>query len=84
MTYKICYWDSESKSQKERDATPDEVAEIEARKNTSPTKEEINAPIIAEIQRIDIKRIRPIAEGDANYLAILNNQIVALRAKLVK
>ena len=29
---KICYWDSETNSQKERDATPEENAEIEARK----------------------------------------------------
>lgn len=32
MTYKVCYWDAETKSQQERDATPDEVAEIDARK----------------------------------------------------
>lgn len=32
MTYPICYWDSQEKVQKERDATPEEVAEIEARK----------------------------------------------------
>jgi len=31
MTYKICYWDSESNSQKERDATPTEIMEIESR-----------------------------------------------------
>jgi len=30
MTIKVCYWDSEAKEQKERDATPEEVAEIEA------------------------------------------------------
>lgn len=35
MTYKVCYWDSETDSQQERDATPDEVAEIEARKAES-------------------------------------------------
>lgn len=32
MTYKVCYWDAETKSQHERDCTPDEVAEIDARK----------------------------------------------------
>lgn len=36
MTYKICYWDSEAREQKERDATPEEVAEIESRKNAPP------------------------------------------------
>lgn len=32
MTDKICYWDDEAKEQKERDATPEEQAEIDARK----------------------------------------------------
>lgn len=32
MTYKICYWDSETKSQHERDATPAECAEFDALK----------------------------------------------------
>ena len=32
MTYKICYWDDISKSQKEREATADEILEIDARK----------------------------------------------------
>ncbi|OWW18404.1 DUF4376 domain-containing protein [Noviherbaspirillum denitrificans] len=31
MTHKVCYWDAVEKVQKERDATPDENAEIEAR-----------------------------------------------------
>ena len=33
MTHKVCYWDEVEKCQKERDATSDEIAEIEARKN---------------------------------------------------
>lgn len=36
MTYKVCYWDDEAKVQCERDATADEVTEIDARKNASP------------------------------------------------
>lgn len=31
MTYKVCYWDSETNTQMERDATPDEEAEINQR-----------------------------------------------------
>ena len=31
MTYKTCYWDATTKSQKERDVTPEEQIEIEAR-----------------------------------------------------
>ena len=30
--YKTCYWDEVEKRQKERPCTPEEVAEIEARK----------------------------------------------------
>lgn len=33
---KVCYWDSASHSQKERDATPAEEAEIAARKAAPP------------------------------------------------
>ena len=36
MTYKTVYWDVETQSQKERDCTPAEVAEIEAAKNAPP------------------------------------------------
>lgn len=35
MTYKVCYWDAETQSQQERNATPAEIAEIEARKAES-------------------------------------------------
>jgi hypothetical protein len=43
-------------------------------------------PRIAEIKNelaaLDIKRIRPVAEGDAAYLAMLNAQALALRTEL--
>jgi len=45
--------------------------------------EQHNAPIIAQLNALDIKRIRPLAEGDAAYLADLNAQIVTLRGQLV-
>ena len=38
--YKVCYWDAEAKAQKERDATPAEVAEIDARRNAPPNPED--------------------------------------------
>ena len=54
MTYKVCYWDSDAMCQKERDATPEEVAEIEARKLNNevftppaPTKEQLLAQLQA-------------------------------------
>lgn len=84
MPDKICYWDSETKSPKERDATPEEQAEIDKRRNAQPSKESINAPILAQIAQLDQKRIRPIAEGDSVYLATLNAQVAELRSKLVK
>ena len=40
------------------------------------------AEIKAELAAIDIKRIRPVAEGDIGYLDLLNKQAVALRAEL--
>jgi len=43
-----------------------------------------NKPILEKIAKLDVKRIRPIAEGNAAYLAPLNKQIAALRATLLK
>lgn len=48
MSYTICYWDSDTKSQKERPATPDEVAEIEARQ-VPPTLDALKAAKNTEI-----------------------------------
>lgn len=84
MTDKICYWDEVAGKQDERDAMPEEQVEIDARRSALPSKALINDPIIAEIAQLDLKRIRPLAEGDSAYLATLNDQIAALRAKLVK
>jgi hypothetical protein len=62
MTYKVCYWDEVDRCQKERDTTPEETAEIDARRaNTetftpaAPTKEELLAQlnaIAAQIQAL--------------------------------
>ncbi len=40
------------------------------------------AEIKTELAAIDQRRIRPLAEGDTDYLATLNAQAVALRAEL--
>lgn len=40
------------------------------------------AELKAELSVLDIKRIRPTAEGDTAYLITLNAQAVALRAEL--
>lgn len=39
------------------------------------------AAIDAQLAALDIKRIRPTAEGDAVYLATLNKQAATLRAQ---
>jgi len=39
------------------------------------------AAIDAQLAALDIKRIRPTAEGDTAYLATLNQQAVDLRAQ---
>lgn len=36
----------------------------------------------SELAALDIKRIRPTAEGDTDYLTVLNAQAVAIRAEL--
>ena len=50
-----------------------------------PSPEEMKAEAIASIDAqlvaLDIKRIRPTAEGDTVYLAKLNEQAVALRSQ---
>lgn len=83
MTYKVCYWDADTQSQQERDCTPEEIAEIEQRiidaaKPVIPTPDQIKAQIAA----LDLRRIRPLAEGDIAYLGNLTEQIRVLRAQL--
>jgi len=46
------------------------------------TLEQRNATILAQIHALDLKRIRPLAEGDTSYLTTLNDQIIVLRAML--
>ena len=41
-----------------------------------------NAPIYLELDSLDKKRVRPLAEGDTEYLTGLNEQIINLRATL--
>ena len=87
MTYKTAYWDTESKSQKERDCTPEEAAEIEQRK-ASPAN--VNAPTLATIATLEAtvtpRRIREAlttAPGKT-WLVAVDSQIAALRGSLVK
>ena len=87
MAYKTAYWDAEAKEQRERDCTPDEVAEIEQRK-ASP--QSVNAPILSTITALEStvtpRRIREAVTTDAGktWLVAVDSQIAALRGSLVK
>ena len=54
--------------------------------NTPEPADPVPNPRIAELKSelaaLDIKRIRPTAEGDTAYLTVLNAQAVTLRAEL--
>ena len=89
MTYKTTYWDTESKSQKERDCTPEEVAEIEQRKIDGATVA-VNAPVLSAITALEStvtpRRIREAVTTDAGktWMASIDAQIADLRKTLVK
>ena len=61
-------------------------AQIEEHLNPTPTPEQIKANRIVELQQVlrelDIKRVRPLAEGDTEYLKTLNAQVIKLREEL--
>ena len=49
-----------------------------------PSKEELNDPILAQLDAIDAKSIRALREGDAARVADLEAQAAALRSQLVQ
>jgi hypothetical protein len=51
MTYKTAYWDEIAQAQSERDCTPEEIAEIESRKQPDNVRPGIRAAIRAERDR---------------------------------
>ena len=81
---KVCYWDEKEGCQKERDCTPEEQADIDARRAAGPNASAINAPILAALEAIDLKTIRPLREGDSVRVAALAADAAVLRAQLVK
>lgn len=82
---KICYWDEQEGCQKERDATPEEQAEIDSR---GPSASEINAPIMAALKEIDQKTARAVREaiqtGSNVRVLALEEEAAQLRSQLVK
>ena len=81
---KVCYWDEEEGCQKERNCTPEEQEEIDARRAAGPSAEEHNAPILAALEAIDAKSVRPLREGNVQRVSALEAEAAALRAQLVK
>jgi len=79
---KICFWNTETNQQDERDMTPEEEAQHLA--GTTPTRDQLNEPILAALAAIDAKTIRPLREGDTARVASLDAQAAALRAQLIK
>lgn len=79
---KICYWDAEAKIQCERDMTPQE--EDQRLIDMAPNLNQHNAPILAQLEVLDAKSIRPLREGDTVRVAAIEAQAAALRAQLMK
>lgn len=48
------------------------------------TKEELNAPILAQLTEIDAKSIRALREGNGARIADLEQQATTLRSQLAK
>lgn len=60
----------------------DNYAIYEAEYLAQKAIDDSNAEIIRQIDILDLKRIRPLVEGDIKYLETYNNQITELRALL--
>jgi hypothetical protein len=80
--HKICYWDEVARCQKERDATPEEAAEIEARRNY------VN-PLAYQAQRAAeyppmADYIDGIVKGDQEQVQAYIDACLAVKAKYSK
>ena len=81
MTYKTVYWDNATQSQKERDCTPEEVAEIEARKNAPPTRDELKAERAAKVRAIKVTTAAGNTfDGDEVSQGRMSRAVIALGA----
>jgi hypothetical protein len=84
MSFEITYWDAQG--QRTRLSTPEEDAQREADITAAQQQavKDANAAIIAQLEAIDQKSIRPMREGDTSRVQFLAAQAAALRAQLVK
>ena len=81
MTYKTVYWDTATQSQQERDCTPEEVAEIEARKNAPPTRDELKAERAAKVMAIKVTTAAGNTfDGDEVSQGRMSRAVIALGA----
>lgn len=79
---KVCGWDENGPY--ERDATPEEEAEILALQNQPVDMNKHNAPILIQLEMIDAKSIRALREGNADRITELEQQAASLRLQLIK
>ena len=50
----------------------------------NPTFDQLNAQIIAKLDEIDKRTIRPLSEGEMDRVAALREEAAALRAQLIR
>lgn len=50
----------------------------------APTKDQLNAPVLAQLEEIDRRSIRALREGNTQRISDLEAQAVSLRAQLVR
>lgn len=85
MSTLIDYWDVETQSQKQREATSEEVAQLEkdradAFKRASAQR---NAEVKAQLDANDLRAIRALLEGDEARLSSIRFEQEQLRLQLV-
>lgn len=84
MTDKVLEWNPELREAVLRDCTPEEQADIDARRAAGPTASEVNPEILMRLEIIDRKSIRALREGDQARIASLEAEAAALRMQLIK
>lgn len=62
--------------------SPKDLAQWEQEYLTFKSKENKRNAILEKLKVLDFKRIRSVSEGDLSYLAMLNSEVLALRAEL--
>jgi hypothetical protein len=83
MTYKICYWDEVEGKQKERDATPLETDEIEARNSAPVSREQLKAQREAAVDAIKVTTAAGNTfDGDETSQTRMARAIIALSTGL--